>query len=132
MFSLAWRATSFCRVFSAIVDSIRTPLGVLIGTGVVAWYHVRIWRSERHIAAEEEIRGPRMITLVAAGPSEAAVEALEERFHARVRVLRHAHPAETGAVDAERAIEALEGIEDPEVLVIAVDGRMEAIPVERV
>lgn len=117
--------------FETIVDNIRAPLGVLVGTSIVGWYHVRIWRSERHVAAVE-VPGPRAITLVTTGTAGAAVKALEERYHARVRVLHRTGVEDTGPVDADQAVQAVEGIEDREVLVLALDGRIEAIPVERV
>ncbi len=47
-----------------MVDRFRAPFGVLAATGLVAWYHIATWRSERRLLPEEEHVAIHRLTVV--------------------------------------------------------------------
>lgn len=113
-----------------VVDRVRAPFGVLAATGLVAWYHVRIWRDERELARPEH-RGPGRLTIVTSAPESIDVAALHERLHARIDVLRRTDGDGFVGIDPEALAARLEGIDAGEAIVVAGPDDLEVIPVDR-
>lgn len=109
------------------VERIRTPLGVLIATALVAGYHFAIWRRDRAAApvVDKPMRRIDQVTLVAGALAPEVSRAITDATGARVTVWARADAAPAPSTEAVTA--ALDGVEGKRVLVIAGD-RIEVIP----
>jgi hypothetical protein len=111
-----------------ILEGIRSPLGLLTATLLVAGYHFAIWRRERPAASTAPVtrRVGRVILVTGADATEAQAW-VESTLGARVEVWSRAD-AIAGPIDRERLAAALDGVSAPRVLVVASDDRLDVIP----
>lgn len=115
---------------SAVIDQIRTPLGWIVATAVVAGYHFAVWRRDRAALPEEEVEAEvlRQIILVAGG--EVPVKELRDATHAVVTVWSPAGESD-GAAGADELLAAIRSVQAERVLVISDADGVKAIPLQR-
>lgn len=115
--------------FGAIVDETRTPFGLLVATGLVAAYHVGVWRGDRRMLPTEEERAvrSRTITLVASEPDIVQIATRLEQEGHRVGRWPLDRP-DDGGYDADEVVAAVEGTGSGRVLVVLDDGEVRVFP----
>lgn len=116
-----------------LVTRVRAPLGLLVATGLVAWYHFAIWRRDRALVPAHATPRIERIVLVAGPEPEPLVSALIAATGATVTLWRRADaPAqETAAPTPEDLAHVFEPIRSARVLVVVgSDGRLEVIPLQ--
>lgn len=115
-----------------LVERIRTPLGLLAATALVAAYHFPVWRRDR--AIHEQRPTPRVQRIVLVTTAESAEELrhrLEEQTGAKVTVWPRADQSGDGA-SAERVCQAVAAATGERLLVVTgSDGGVEIVPLER-
>ncbi len=116
--------------FSALIDSTRVPLGLLVATIVVAGYHWAVWRHDRAVvpAADRPVELRRLV-LVTSDEGDLAAR-LRTLTGATVTVW-HRSDQDGPQPSAEAVAEALAGITTERALVItAGEGPVQVIPLE--
>jgi hypothetical protein len=106
----------------------KIPLGILISSGAVALYHWAIYRNERE-KIESTRKGPRYILLVGQQDNDFARK-VAHKTGARVQMWEsqdHAMPH----LSMEDVLNAIAPYEDQEVMVIAEETNLKAIPIHR-
>jgi hypothetical protein len=102
---------------AGLVDSIRAPLGILVSTVLVSWYHFAVWRHDRGAAVPAgTVSAIGRILLVTADPVQG--ERLREATRAKVTVLERTEAALGAEGDTDRIVAALEGVTARHVLVL--------------
>lgn len=113
-----------------LVERVRAPFGLLVATAIVAGYHFAVWRRDRAAAPAPHARPFERVILVAGGDAAAVGQAVRTATGAPVTVWARADSER--APDAEAviaALDALDGVSSPRVLVVAADdGRLEVVP----
>lgn len=102
---------------AGLVDSIRAPLGILVSTVLVSWYHFAVWRHDRGAAVPGgTVLAIGRVLLVTADRGQS--ERIREATGAKVTVLERADAAPGVEGDADRVVAALEGVSARHVLVL--------------
>lgn len=110
------------------VRSTRFAIGVLFATATLAGYHWTVFQADRK-AVPEGWKGPRHITLIGPEDDEIA-RAVARRTGGKARLWpRTDGRGRTWSVD--EVMDALEGTDAEEVVVLSEDGHLRAIPVTR-
>ncbi|MFF2317341.1 DUF5671 domain-containing protein [Arthrobacter sp. NPDC058097] len=113
-----------------LVGRIRSPLGLLTATALVAAYHYSVWRRERGAPPPDAGRTIGEVVLVTGSDPVPLLHAIHNATHADVTVwLRSGQPAGPQP-DPGTVVAALEGVMAERVLVVVGPGaRIEVIPV---
>ncbi len=101
---------------AGLVDSIRAPLGILVSTVLVSWYHFAVWRHDRAAVPAGTASAIGRVLLVTA--DQGLGERIREATGAKVTVLERADAAAGAESDADRVVAALEGVSARHVLVL--------------
>lgn len=117
-----------------LVERIRVPLGLLVATVLVAWYHFAVWRGDRAVVGAAEVL-PRLrhVTLIApAVPgADARVNAVRQATGAQVVLWPMVAEAQDVCPDTDAIVAALEGVASERVVVVAGPGtRLDVIQLE--
>jgi hypothetical protein len=110
----------------SLLERMRTELGLLIATGLVAGYHFTLWRRDRALRPNEPTRPQTIaqVTLVAGFDAERLAGLITDATGAKVTLLLRADFAtETGATDtpevtAEQIATACDGVTAVRALII--------------
>lgn len=118
-----------------LIDSIRVPFGLLVATGLVAWYHFAVWRGDRAVLGATAAEAPRLrqVTLITAATDvDALVAAIRDVSGATVKVWRATASAESAeGPTGEQVSAALAEVAAERVVVLAGPGsRVEVIQLE--
>lgn len=109
-----------------IVGSVRNALGVLIATGLVAGYHISVWRRERHIIASASGSEAMVVTVAAPESSGAAAALQAEGFVVRKLVL--AERPDDPPIDPAAVLAAVRQTNHPRTMVVVADGDITILP----
>ncbi|WP_193509701.1 DUF5671 domain-containing protein [Cryobacterium sp. BB736] len=102
---------------AGLVDSIRAPLGILVSTVLVSWYHFAVWRHDRGaVVPGGTVSAIGRVLLVTADHGQG--ERIREATGAKVTVLERADAAPGVERDVDRVVAALEGVSARHVLVL--------------
>ena len=105
--------------FGVLVDRTRAPFGVLMATGLVAAYHIVMWRRERHLLPEAEHVAVRRVTVLTTHP-ENGLHNLRKDLGVPVVTM---HSGGTGRVVTEEELTAyLRSLEADEAVIIEEEG----------
>lgn len=112
-----------------LIERIRAPFGLLLATGLVAAYHLAVWRRDR---AAEPVQGSARaidrVVLVSAGDDGPLAAAIQSATGATVTRWVRADVAAAAASEAA-VVQALEGVRGRRVLVVVGPGdRVEVVP----
>ncbi len=112
-----------------LLDGIRSPLGLLTATLLVAGYHFAIWRRERPSddTAPAPIAVRRVILVVGSDPAEAR-RWLEDTLGARVDVWLRTDSSGGGTIELSQLAAAFDDVNTSRVLVVATDEQLQVIP----
>ncbi len=115
----------------SVVERIRSPLGVLVATALVAGYHFAIWRRDRALAPSAASPERRIGQLFYVGGSDDPefARAVTAATGARVAIWPRADAG--GVVATEKVVAALDGVSAQRVLVVVgAKGEVDVIPLE--
>ena len=110
------------------LGDMKVPLGILVSSGAVAIYHWALFRNERE-KVDAVLKGPRYILFVGHQDSDFARK-VAQKTGARVQMWEsrdHAMPQWS----MEDVLSAIAPYEDQEVMVIADEAKLKAIPINR-
>jgi len=112
----------------SLLDRVRTPLGLLLATGLAAGYHFTVWRLDRAAvpAVQRAARSIGRVILVGGPDAEPLRHVIEDATGAAVSLWIRADPSP--APTARQVTAALAGVSGTRVLLVAgPDGRLEVI-----
>lgn len=119
-----------------VLERIRVPLGLLVATVLVAWYHFAMWRGDRaavgaDVGAAEVLPRLRQVTLIAPAVSgaDARLEAIRQAAGAKVTLWPMVAEAQDVCPATDAIVAALEGVASERVVIVAGPGtRLDVIP----
>ncbi len=114
---------------SATVLSISVPLGLLVTTGAIAWYHQAVFKEDRADEPEPERKVLREVVVVAAG-EDPLIGVVGDTTDAPVRVLFSTAPPVTVGSLAEVAEKLAAAGFERVVIVARPEGGYDLIPIE--
>lgn len=114
---------------SGTLRNMRWALGVLITAGAVAGYHWLVYRAERDVVGARD-KGPKYVLLVGVADRELAGE-VSDATAGHVDAWLGIHDVDATAWSVDAVLGALADVDAEEVVVVSLDGRLRAIPVDR-
>lgn len=114
------------RSLSESIEVVAGATGTLTAAGLLAWYHLGVWRSDRRLAPDL----PERVVMVVAGPAGVALAArLRSDLDAKVEVIGRAQMGEE-TWDLDKAMAAVANADSTRVMVVASSDGFEVIPLE--
>jgi hypothetical protein len=108
-----------------LAASIDLPAALLVATAAIAAYHWRVYRSERETHARPTARDVLLVD-----GFDVDVKALEDRIHAKVRLLHRLDMPEGSEIGVDAVANAIERSEGRHLLVLTGADRVDVVPYE--